>query len=117
MGATALGRYVRSILQGEHAVLYVANAFRNLVADPQDALENLHEIEAASHLQVTGIVNNSHLKALTDSEAIARGTEYAQALAGLAGLPMVCTTVPSQLGTPGAGDVYPVESHVKNPWE
>ena len=132
VGATALGRYATTILQQTYTVLYIANAFRNLVADPHDALENLREIELASHLHVKALVNNSHLKAASDAGTIARGIAYAQELAGISGLPLACTTLPAWLeepqptpqdadsqdaAAPGKSALYRVEALVKNPWE
>ena len=117
VGATALGRFARDIARHEYAMLYVANRFRNLVQDPQDALENLREIELASHLKVTAIVNNSHLKDATTSQSIESGREYADELAQLAGLPLVGTTVPPKLGLQDSGDSYTVHPFVRNPWE
>jgi len=117
VGATALGRFARDVAAGDYAMLYVANRFRNLVQDPYDALENLREIEAASHLEVTAIVNNSHLKDVTDAESIVEGASYAAEVANLAALPLVCTTVPHHLDVPGVGDAYCVQAFVKNPWE
>ena len=117
VGATALGRYARLVTARDHAVLYVANRYRNLVADPHDAVQNLREIEAASHLSVTDLVNNSHLKDATSSETIASGFAYAGELSALTGLPLVCTTVPSAFDPAHTENAYPVRQLVKNPWE
>ena len=117
VGATALGRFAHDIACRDYAMLYVANRFRNLVQDPADALENLREIEAASHLRSTAIVNNSHLKKATTVETLREGAEYAHALAQLAGLPMACTTVPPNVDGFATSELYPVQSFVKNPWE
>ena len=117
VGATALGRYARDIEDHDYAMLYIANRFRNLVQDPHDALENLREIEEASHLRATAIVNNSHLHDETDEGAIVHGEEYACDLSFLAGIPLVCTNVPAGLSDSSADDAYPVERHVKAPWD
>ena len=117
VGATALGRFARDIAARDYAMLYVANRFRNLVQDPADALENLREIEFASHLKATAIVNNSHLKDATTEETIAQGRAYADDLSKISGLPMVCTTVPSNVRVTDESSLYVVSSHVKNPWE
>ncbi len=116
VGATALGRFARDVSAHDYAMLYVANRFRNLVQDRADALENLREIEAASHLRVTAIVNNSHLKEATTAETVTAGIEYADGLAGLAGLPLVCTTVPAGVfAQPPHG--YSIAQYVSVPWE
>lgn len=117
VGATALGRFARDVAAGDYAMLYVANRFRNLVQDPHDAIENLREIEAASHLKATAVVNNSHLKGATDSSTIAQGVSYADEVARLSGLPLVCTTAPQQLDVQGVDDLYRIQARVKNPWE
>jgi len=117
VGATALGRYARVIREREHAVLYVANRFRNLVADTNDALQNLREIEQASHLSATVLVNNSHLKEATNGETIVAGIAYARELSELCGLEVVCTTVPANLNRNNVENAYQIAQHVRNPWE
>ena len=117
VGATALGRYSRLIGGNEHAVLYVANAYRNLVSDIDDALVNLREIEFASRLSITGIINNTHLKDATTTETIQAGIGYATKLADAADLPLVGTTVPRNITGIDSDKLYPVASYVKNPWE
>lgn len=117
VGATALGRYARLIAERDHAMLYVANRNRNLVQSPDEALENLREIEIASHLRTTAVVNNSHLKDATTAETIVHGVRYAEGLCNLAALPLVCTTVPETLDAPGLADVYRIRMMVKTPWE
>lgn len=117
VGATALGRFARAIASREYAMLYVANRFRNLVQDTADAIENMREIEGASHLRVSAIANNSHLKDATTEETIRQGERYANELAEIAELPLCCTTVPLKIADMQVHKRYPVESFVKNPWE
>lgn len=117
VGATALGRFAADIALGDYAMLYVANAFRNLVQDPADALENLREIEVASHLHAMAIVNNSHLKGDTTQETVETGTMYADEFSKMAGLSVVCTTVPANMSTQGIEAAYVVQPYVRNPWE
>ena len=126
VGAVALGRFSRKIKDLGYSFFLVANAYRNLVQEPEDALENLREIEAASHLEITALVGNSHLKADTEWQTIERGYRYACEVANLAGLPLVGITVPASLGcAPDATDsqnipdglLYSVSMYVKTPWE
>ena len=117
VGATALGRFARSVAARDYAMLYVANRFRNLVQDPADALENLREIEFACHLRATAVVNNSHLKDATTAETVQLGLSYATEVAKLADLPLVCTTVPEDVAIDDADRHYVVKAYVKNPWE
>ncbi|MBO4365173.1 MAG: ParA family protein [Eggerthellaceae bacterium] len=117
VGATALGRYARFIQEQDHCVLCIANRFRNLVQDHADAIENLREIEVASRLRITGLVNNSHLKAATTVQTVEQGVAYADELCALTGIPLVCTTVPKNIVMDADDTLYPIECFIKNPWE
>lgn len=121
VGAVALGRFARFIAGDDsshepvYAMLAVLNRYRNLVQEPLDAVENLREIEAASHLRITGLISNAHMKAETESEHIARGVAYAEKVARISGLPLVGHTAPSSyVDDPSA---YSVDIYVCNPWE
>lgn len=116
-GSVALGRYSRAIDATGYDMLYVANRYRNLVQDLDDALLNMFEIEQASHLRMTGIVNNSHLQGETDEAVVRQGYEYVSNLSLLSGLPVICTTVPAELSGLALDKLYPVERYVKTPWE
>lgn len=125
-GAVALGRFAPYIAQQDYAFLLVANAYRNLVQDPDDALANLREIEAASRLHATAIVSNAHLKSDTTWDTIEFGYRYAIEVAARAGLPLAGVTVPERIA--GArkdtdGEIidndllYSVSMYVMTPWE
>lgn len=125
VGATALGRFARDIGEVDHEMLYVVNRYRNLTTAPEDAAALLTEIEVASRLKATGVVNNSHLRDETTLETVTDSFEYGRATAALLGLPLRFTTVPAtlfaHLPPPGrAGHIenaYPVTIHVRTPWE
>ena len=96
------------------------------MADPAEAVQNLREIEAATHLHATGLVDNAHLKNETDEVALRDDDGYAEAVSRLSGLSLVAKTVPEGLvgdagkiftDTKYAPLVYPVRLYVKNPWE
>lgn len=125
-GATALGRYADDIAALDYDLLYVVNRYRNLTASPEEAAALLGEIEAASHLRATGVVNNSHLRGETTVETVLDSLDYARETATLLGLPLRFTTVPARLAdhfsaTPGEASfvehAYPVVTHVRTPWE
>lgn len=116
-GSVAVGRYARFVAAKDYAMLCVLNRFRNLVQDPADAAENLREIELASRLRATALVNNSHLKQATTGDAIREGIQYAEELSQLMELPLVCTTAPANTEIQGVGELYRVQPYVKTPWE
>ena len=125
-GSVAVGRYARFICERDYAMLAVLNRFRNLVQDPVDAVENLREIETASRLAATAVVDNSHLKSVTDSDTIRLGVDYAGKVAAASGLPLVAVTAPNHLvEVSGAHlesfvkseQLYPITMYVRTPWE
>ena len=91
-GAVALGRYTPDILEDEYEMLFVANCYRPLTKTPEEALEIMREIETASKLPFTAIVNNSNLGDLTTENDILASTEYINKLSELSGLPVKMTT-------------------------
>ena len=117
-GATALGRYAEAFAQyGEQLdMLYVINCYRYLTSTPQEALEMLYEIEQASHMKHTGIVNNSNLGSETTAAHIESSLPFAQELARQAGLPLLYTTYDDRLSPSGVG-LHPVHVHVRPIWD
>ena len=119
VGAAALGRFSKLIAARSYALLYILNRHRNLMADPADAVENLREIESATHLQATALVDNAHMKYETDAASLADPQGYAAAVCELTNLPLVAKTAPFSLRE-SAGEaelVYSVGLYIKNPWE
>lgn len=126
VGAASLGRFSSTVSQKDHCMLYVLNRHRNLMADPAEAVGNLREIEAATRLSATGLVDNAHMKDETDQDVIMDAFGYAQGIGKDTDLPLVGKTVPKELVSKGCLDIdalgiasmiYPVEIYVKNPWE
>ena len=94
-GALALGRYVPDIRkEGDYEMLAVVNAARPLTRTPEDAVEVLREIEAASQLPFTGIVNNTNLGPETTAADVLASLPYADEVAAHMGLPVrfTCAT-------------------------
>ncbi len=89
-GSIALGMYHEAIERAGYHMLCVVNAYRPLIADPRDALDCMRQIEEASHLKCTGIINNSSLGEQTTEEDLLQSVEYARECAALASLPLLC---------------------------
>lgn len=113
VGAVAMGRYTPSILEeNDYEMLYVANCYRPLTKTAEDTLEVMREIEAASGIPFTGIVNNSNLGVETTPEDVVKSIMYAQELSKISKLPVVFTTVNNsiaeQIGDK-ISDLFPLE--------
>ncbi len=126
VGATALGRFAARVAAVDHDLLYVINRYRNLTGTPAEAAALLPEIERASHLRATGVVNNSHLRDETTPAVVLDSRAFADETAALLGLPLACTTVPRRLAgafsdVPGdptyVMNAYPIDVYVRTPWE
>ncbi len=97
-GAFALGRYTPQILkENDYHMLMVINKYRPLTSTPEETIEILHEIEAASRIPFTGLVNNSNLGENTDIDTVRSSFEYAQEVSRLSGLPVLITSCPDKV--------------------
>ena len=97
-GALALGRLAPAILEENDFDLFaVINMFRPLTKTAEETVGVMKEIEAASGLRFTGLVNNSNLGEETTPETVLSSLPYAEEAARLTGLPIVMTTVEKEL--------------------
>lgn len=117
-GAMALGRYAPRLEAGAYSMLYVLNAYRYLMRDPRESAGLLREIETASRLKATCLVNNSNLGLETNLKDVEETINYAGEVSGLTGLPVAFTAMEKALAVENSKirDVYPVEIYVKAPW-
>lgn len=93
VGAVALGRFAPYIKEeNNYEMIFVANFFRPLTKNAQDALEIMREIEAASHLSFTAIANNSNLGEETKAQDVLSKQGEIEKLSALSGLPVVMTS-------------------------
>ncbi len=115
-GAVALGRY-NDVLKNrsDTALYYVINKYRYLTSTPCEAVELLKEIEAASGLKCSGIINNSNLGELTDNKTVANSIEYAEKVAEAANATLLCTCSEKK-NLEGIDNAFETEVFVKLPW-
>ena len=105
-GAIVLGRLAPAILQeNDYEMLTVINKYRPLTPDVESTVEVLREIEAASRISFTGIVNNSNLGEETTPEDVLASVRYAEEVASRMGIPLVMTTVKQDLYEELAGKI------------
>ena len=91
-GAVAIGRYAPDISNEDYEMLFVANCYRPLTKTAEDAFEIMKEIEIASKLPFTAIVNNSNIGDATTTQDIIDSVEYIKDLSKISGLPIKMTT-------------------------
>lgn len=106
------------MVDSEPDVLYVINRYRSMTTHPEEAAEILTEIEKASRLKATGLVNNSHLKQRTDESVIMGSVDFAGRVSELTGLPIRFTAVPRNINLLNKiPNIYPIDVCVRAPWE
>ena len=119
-GAMVLGRLAPAILEENSYDMYlVVNRFRPLTPDVPSTVEVMREIEAASRLRFTGIVNNSNLGVETAAADVLDTMAYAAELSRAAGLPLVATTVAERIYDALEGqipDLFPLQLQNNKPF-
>ncbi len=97
-GALALGRIVPAIIEeNNYEMLLVVNKFRPLTKDAASAVEVMKEIETASGIKFTGIVNNSNLGEETTAADVLGSLSYAEEISDITGLTVAFTSVKNSL--------------------
>ena len=97
-GAVALGRFAPFIREEDnYDMVFVVNFFRPLSRSADEAYEIMKEIEAASKLKFTSIINNSNLGELTTAGDVLSTVAEAERLSQLCGLPVKMTSVKESL--------------------
>ena len=93
-GALALGRFVPYILEeNDYEMIFVANFYRPLTTTAEEAYQVFKEIEGASKLKFTKIVNNSNLGADTTAEDVLKTVDLAKRLSEMTNTDIWFTSV------------------------
>lgn len=121
-GATALGQYYHEWKNLNLELMFVLNGNRPYVSTLEGALYTVQQIEKASRLKVTGIINNSNIGVATSIREISKGYELSSKLADKLGLPMLYTTISTDLIKEAEDfakthDVMFIDRYMKLPWE
>lgn len=120
VGARVLARFRPKLEREDRQLLYVLNANRPEVREPERAVAYLRGIEDTTGLTCTGLVNNTHLCGETTAEEIRKGAALAAAVSRETGIPVLChvaeerfVSALSDLSEP----VFPITIKMKKPWE
>lgn len=118
-GAVALGRYAEALSAYADGLdmLYVVNRYRYMTRSSDEALELMYEIECASRMKHTGIINNSNLGTETTAGDVTASMRFAEEISAKSGLPLMFTSYRSSLDISGISNAEKVEIYVKPLWE
>ena len=119
-GALALGRFVDTIKkENDYEMLFVINKYRPLTDTAEKCVEIMKEIELASKLPFTGIVNNSNLGDETTATDVLSSVSYANEVSALTGLDIKFTSVKDTLADSlkeEIPNIFPITLYVKQSW-
>ena len=88
-GAYALGRFADAIkAEGDYRMAFVLNRYRPLTSTVSDAVEIMREIEMASGIKFTCIVNNSNIGSETTADIVLDSISFAEEVSAITGLPI-----------------------------
>ncbi|NHC39978.1 hypothetical protein G6549_08350 [Bacillus sp. MM2020_1] len=121
-GATALGQYYHEWKEFSPELLFVLNKNRPYVSTLEGALYTIKQIEKASRLNITGIINNSNLGMETTMQDVQTGFELCCRVAEKLEIPFLYTTISNHLKKEAEEfadnhDVIFIERFMKLPWE
>lgn len=110
-GAFALGAYKQLFEREGYRLFFVVNAKRPLTETAEDVIEYMIDIEKASRLTITDLVNNTNLSAETEVGDILDGHSVVEEVAARAKLPYtfvaarqdLCKQLPGELADKAFG--------------
>lgn len=119
-GALALGRLAPALKEENDYEMYlIVNFFRPLTQNAADAVKVMREVETASSMRFTGIINNSNLGQQTAADDILSTDARARQLAEMTGIPLVATCCEETLAPELQGKIenlWPIRLHFRPDW-
>ena len=96
---------------------YVINQRRYLTNTAEEVTKLMYEIETASRMKHTAIINNTNLGVETTLEIIEESRSFAEETSRLTGLPVLYTVYPEDIAVlSDKPDVFPAKIYVKPVW-
>ena len=119
-GALAMGRYSDLVKnENNYEMLFVLNMYRPLTRTVEDAISVMREIEEASKIKFTGIVNNSNIGDETTKEHIISSRKFAEEISEITKIPLTMTTVKKELFeelNKKIENLVPIKLYIKQSW-
>ncbi|WHY01912.1 hypothetical protein [Neobacillus sp. DY30] len=121
-GARALGQYYHEWKELKPELLFVLNVNRPYVSTFEGASDTIKQIEKASRLKVTGIINNSNIGSETAMADILNGYELSSKISSQLSIPLLNTTISVDLKNEAINfarnhQVMFIKRYMKLPWE
>ena len=107
-GAMLLRQFAKYFQGDDHRLLAVVNCNRPGTDTPEKAAEHIRAIEAASGLNVTGLVSNAHFIHFTTADTVKEGWAFTKEVEALTGVPALAACCMRSLLPQLAEDAFPV---------
>ncbi|NLZ36468.1 MAG: hypothetical protein GX897_03200 [Clostridiales bacterium] len=118
LGATPLGMFSPQIIESGYEMLYVVSMYRPLTSSAEDAAMLLSDIESASRLRVTAIVNNSNIGEATEPDTLIRSSEYIKQICSITSLPLAFSATMLESGNfDGIGSLLQMTDETRYLWK
>ena len=120
-GAIILNQFRKYFCDDETTVLAIVNFNRPETGTPANALRHIEAIENITGLEVSEIVNNTHLLRETTAEIIIRGHELCERLCKSTGKRLLCDCYPEGIIDPNdlgglSGNLMPLGLYMRPAW-
>jgi len=118
-GARVVNQFHKYFLSGETDIFCVVNAKRPETKTISGAISHIAAIQAETGLQISGIVNNTHLLRETTSELLLEGVRFAETLSESLKVPVIFHTYAEDLfpeaplHIPG---LFPINLYMRPTW-
>lgn len=120
VGARVVGRFAHLIKENDYDMFCVVNANREQTQTAEGVIRHIREIEKASKLKVTGLINNTHLIRSTTIDDVLRGQEVAKEVSKACNIPIRYVTclenLVDQLPKDLEGEVFPIKLYMREDW-
>jgi len=97
LGSRVVGQFKELLDKKGYSVFYVSNIYRPFNSNEDEILQNMKEIENILGINITAIINNSHLLSETKPEDIIRSLKIIQNVADKKDIPYILTVVEEHL--------------------
>lgn len=115
-GALCLGQFNRQFTEEPYDMFFVINERRPLTKDVQGVIEILREVELASRLRVTKLVNATNLGKETTVEIILEGQKLVEEVSRETGIPVGFTAVKKGIEVSVQNPIMQLELFIKAPF-
>lgn len=116
-GAIALGQYYPHLKDADYGMYLVVNLLRPSTETVEDIVEMAHNIQDASRLKITGLVNNTNLSYESAAQQVTDSMDTVRRAADALGVPLSFVTARRDIAQTLGGEVLPLDLHLSLPFE